>query len=52
MNCFDIIDAWNKEADQFNQWESLSETEKVEFAYELGLRREGALDDLVDKEAV
>ncbi len=28
--------SWNAGADEFNQWDSLSESEKVEFAYQLG----------------
>jgi len=28
-----IIAAWNKGADEFNQWGSLSEEEKIEYAY-------------------
>ena len=34
----EIIEEWNSEADEFNQWENLSEEEKVEFAYSLGVK--------------
>jgi len=27
-----IIDSWNKQADEFNQWDSLGDDEKIEFA--------------------
>ena len=33
-----IISEWNKNADEYNQWENLSEDEKIEFAYRLGGR--------------
>ncbi len=29
-----IINSWNKQADKFNQWGSLGEDEKIEFALE------------------
>ena len=35
MNHKQIIEAWNKQADQMNQWDSLAEEEKVEFAFNL-----------------
>ena len=34
----DIIELWNDQADEWNQWDSLSEEEKVEFAYEMGVK--------------
>lgn len=36
MNYNDIVDQWNDEADEFNQWDSLDIEEKVEYAYKLG----------------
>lgn len=27
---------WNKQADEYNQWDDLGEDEKIEWAYELG----------------
>ena len=35
MDYESIKEAWNEQADEYNQWDSLSEEEKVEFAYEL-----------------
>lgn len=32
MNYKDIKEAWNKQADQFNQWDVLCSEEMVEFA--------------------
>jgi hypothetical protein len=33
----DLIKAqWNKQADEYNQWDDLGEDEKIEWAYELG----------------
>ena len=32
MNYKQLIDKWNAEADLYNQWDCLSEEEKVEFA--------------------
>jgi hypothetical protein len=37
MTYEEIKEAWNKDADEFNQWCNLSEDEKTEFAYKLGL---------------
>lgn len=34
----EIIDRWNAQADQFNQWEALGEDEKLEWA--MALERE------------
>jgi hypothetical protein len=31
-----IVKEWNDNVDGYNQWEALSEDEKVEFAYSLG----------------
>lgn len=31
-----IKEKWNKEADKYNQWDNLSEEEKIEWTYELG----------------
>lgn len=33
----EIVMAWNKQADEFNYWENLSEDEKLEFAFNYGL---------------
>ncbi|MCK9370071.1 hypothetical protein M0R04_09225 [Candidatus Dojkabacteria bacterium] len=32
----EIVTRWNKQADEFNQWDNLSIDEKVEFAYQCG----------------
>ena len=32
-----IIKAWNQTADEYNQWDSLGEDEKVEFAFLVGV---------------
>jgi len=34
----DIVDLWNGRADEWNQWPDLGEDEKIEFAYECGLK--------------
>ena len=31
-----VIEAWNNQADEWNQWTDLGEDEKVEFAFEFG----------------
>jgi len=36
MTSNDIIAAWNEQADEYNQWESRSESEKIEFSYDFG----------------
>lgn len=36
LSLADIVKAWNTQADEFNQWPTLTEAEKVEFAYWLG----------------
>jgi len=36
MNYKNIIEDWNSQADEYNQWDNLSEEEKVEFAYRCG----------------
>lgn len=38
MTLAEIIDKWNEGADEYNCWDELSEEEKVEFAYNLGLK--------------
>lgn len=38
MKLDDIANTWNKQFDEFNQWDSLSEEEKVEFAFHLGIQ--------------
>ena len=37
-----VVAAWNSYADEYNQWPSLGEDEKVEYAYQLGYK--AALD--------
>jgi hypothetical protein len=32
----EIVTRWNKQTDEFNQWDNLSIDEKVEFAYQCG----------------
>ena len=34
----EIIEKWNEGADEYNCWDELSEGEKAEFAYELGVK--------------
>ena len=36
MNYKQIIEAWNAQADEYNQWDDLGEDEKVEFAARAG----------------
>jgi len=36
MKYKEIIDRWNKEADEYNSWDNLGEEEKIEFAFQLG----------------
>jgi hypothetical protein len=36
MDYNDIVDKWNDEADNSNQWDSLDLEEKVEYSYKLG----------------
>ena len=33
-----VVAAWNLHADEYNQWPSLGEDEKVEYAYQLGYK--------------
>jgi hypothetical protein len=40
MNLKKIIDVWNKQADEYNQWPDLGEDEKVEFAFRLGVSKQ------------
>ena len=40
-----VVAAWNSYADEYNQWPSLGEDEKVEYAYQLGYR--AAIEDAV-----
>jgi hypothetical protein len=40
MTLNEIIDVWNETANEYNCWDELSEEEKVEFAYKLGVARE------------
>lgn len=32
-----VLDMWYKQVDQYDQWESLGEDEKIEFAYKCGV---------------
>lgn len=36
MTYEEIVEAWNDQADDLNQWEALDEEEKVMWAYECG----------------
>lgn len=40
MNIQKIIEIWNKQADEYNQWPDLGEDEKVEFAFRLGASKQ------------
>jgi hypothetical protein len=51
MKYIEIILAWNEIADMSNQWSSLGEDEKIEFAFSLG-RTKGiaeSMDVEIDK---
>jgi hypothetical protein len=37
--CVAIKDAWNSQADEYNQWDAMSVDEQVEFAYKLGIEK-------------
>ena len=37
MNSKEIIKKWNDAADEFNQWDLLSEDERIEFIFNLGV---------------
>lgn len=39
MKYKEIIDRWNKDADEYNSWDNLGEEEKIEFAFQLGFVR-------------
>ena len=43
MNSQQIIEAWNAQADQFNQWSELCEDEKLEWAYSLATQSAAAV---------
>jgi hypothetical protein len=45
MTATDIIEAWNKQADKFNQWPSLDLNEMVEFAWKCGVAEALSLVD-------
>ena len=36
MDYFEIMAKWDSQADEYNQWDNLSEIEKVEFAFREG----------------
>ena len=36
MTAQQIIEKWNQAADEYNQWDTLGEDEKLEFAFLLG----------------
>lgn len=40
MTANQIIEKWNKNADQYNQWDDLSPDEQIEFAFSLGREME------------
>jgi len=44
----DIVAAWNAQTDKFNQWDNLSEEEKVEFAAECGHKAQATKVTVVD----
>ena len=44
-----IIDKWNAQSDEFNQWPELDEEEKVEFAYRQGCLEKERLENLLFK---
>ena len=39
MTYKEIKELWNKQADEFNQWDQSSEEEKIDFAYECGFNK-------------
>ena len=48
MTYQEIIKEWNDEVDKFNQWDSLGEDEKVEFAFRLGVSKNEKIKKLSD----
>lgn len=37
----EVIDKWNKQADEYNQWDELGEDEKIEWAMRVALGEVG-----------
>jgi len=39
MDLKEIAEKWNRDADEYNQWDNISVNEQVMFAYNAGLER-------------
>lgn len=52
MNLQKIIEVWNKQADEYNQWPDLGEDEKVEFAFRLGVSKQKGEEDNGNQKSV
>lgn len=50
MNYKEIKEQWNARADEHNQWDSISISEQIEFAYLLGTGDEEIVSTLKDEE--
>ena len=47
MTYNEIKTAWNAQADKYNQWDELSEVEKIEWAFACATRLSAATPDLM-----